>query len=215
VTKSLAKLENLAASEPYALVGGPFGSKLISTDYVDEGIPVIRGSNLNGGRYLEEDDFVYVSEQKMREDLFGNLAHPGDLVFTQRGTLGQVAIIPDNSRFDTYVISQSQMKLTVDKDKADARFIYYFFSSREAVRRILNQNSSSGVRTLILPLCGILLCQFRRCVISNGLQTSSPLLTISSRIICDGLPFCKTRRGCSTASGLSAFASPVTNTSRS
>jgi type I restriction enzyme S subunit len=135
VTKSLAKLENLAAPEPYALVGGPFGSKLISTDYVDEGIPVIRGSNLNGGRYLKEDDFVYVSEQKMREDLFGNLAHPGDIVFTQRGTLGQVALIPDNSRFDTYVISQSQMKLTVDKDKADVRFIYYFFRAERQFGR--------------------------------------------------------------------------------
>lgn len=94
---------------------------------------------------MEEDDFVYVSEQKMRADLFGNLAHPGDVVFTQRGTLGQVALIPDESRFDAYVISQSQMKLSVDREKADARFIYYFFSSREAVQKILNQNSSSGV----------------------------------------------------------------------
>jgi len=37
------------------------------------------------------------------------------------------------------------MKLTVDREKADARFIYYFFSSREAVQKILNQNSSSAV----------------------------------------------------------------------
>jgi type I restriction enzyme, S subunit len=145
VTRPVAKLESLAGSQRYALIGGPFGSKLTSADYVAEGIPVIRGSNLNGGRHLEEDDFVYVSEQKMHEDLFGNLAHPGDIIFTQRGTLGQVALIPDKSRFDTYVISQSQMKLTVDKEKADARFLYYFFSSREAVQKILNQNSSSGV----------------------------------------------------------------------
>ncbi|XSG83892.1 MAG: restriction endonuclease subunit S [Methylohalobius sp. ZOD2] len=81
----------------------------------------------------------------MREDLFGNLAHPGDVVFTQRGTLGQVALIPDDASTDTYVISQSQMKLTVDREKADPRFIYYYFSSREAQQRILNQNSSSGV----------------------------------------------------------------------
>jgi type I restriction enzyme S subunit len=146
VTRPLAKLESLAASKPYALIGGPFGSKLTSPDYVEEGgIPVIRGSNLNGGRYLDESEFVYVSEQKMREDLFGNLAHPGDIVFTQRGTLGQVALIPPDSKFDTYVISQSQMKLTVDSQKVDPRFIYYFFSSREGIQQIVNQNSSSGV----------------------------------------------------------------------
>ncbi|WP_417626368.1 restriction endonuclease subunit S [Pararhodobacter aggregans] len=139
------RLETLAAEGRYSLIGGPFGSKLTSKDYVAEGIPVIRGSNMNGGRYLDETDFVFVSEQKMREDLFGNLAHPGDVVFTQRGTLGQVALIPSEARTDTYVISQSQMKLTVDPEKADPRFIYYYFSSSEAQRRILNQNSSSGV----------------------------------------------------------------------
>lgn len=145
MSQATVRLESLAADGRYSLIGGPFGSKLTSADYVDEGIPVIRGSNLNGGRYLDESGFVFVSEKKLREDLFGNLAYPGDIVFTQRGTLGQIAIIPEESRFVVYVISQSQMKLTVDRDKADKRFIYYYFSSREAVQKILNQNSSSGV----------------------------------------------------------------------
>ena len=145
MSQETVKVESLAANGKYSLVGGPFGSKLTSSDYVGEGIPVIRGSNLNGGRYLDETDFVFVSEQKMREDLFGNLAHRGDVVFTQRGTLGQTALIPVDACFDAYVISQSQMKLTVDPKKADPRYIYYYFSSREAVQKILNQNSSSGV----------------------------------------------------------------------
>ena len=145
MSRKTVKLKCLAADGRYSLIGGPFGSKLTSADYVEDGIPVIRGSNLNGGRYLAETEFVYVSEQKMREDLFGNLAHRGDVVFTQRGTLGQTALIPDDARYGVYVISQSQMKLTVDPEKADPRFVYYYFSSREAVQKILNQNSSSGV----------------------------------------------------------------------
>ena len=145
MSRKTVKVESLAASGRYSLVGGPFGSKLTSSDYVEEGIPVVRGSNLNGGRYLDETEFVFVSEQKMREDLFGNLAHRGDVVFTQRGTLGQTALIPLDACFDAYVISQSQMKLTVDPKKADPRYLYYYFSSREAVQKILNQSSSSGV----------------------------------------------------------------------
>jgi len=141
----LRRLDELAADEPYAIVGGPFGSKLTSADYVDEGIPVIRGTNLNGGRYLSHDDFVFVSEQKMREDLFGNLARRGDIVFTQRGTLGQVAIIPADAPFDRYVVSQSQMKMTVNPCEADARFIYYWFSRRDTIASIVSRNSSSGV----------------------------------------------------------------------
>lgn len=145
MTVETVSLAELAAPKPYALVGGPFGSKLTSADYVPEGIPVIRGGNLNSGRFLNEEDFVFVTEQKMREDLFGNLAHPGDIVFTQRGTLGQVAIIPETARFGAYVISQSQMKLSIDHSKADTRFIYYWFSSRQTVEKIISQNSSSGV----------------------------------------------------------------------
>ncbi|GMQ83569.1 MAG: restriction endonuclease subunit S [Gammaproteobacteria bacterium] len=139
------KLELLASNERYSFIGGPFGSKLTSRDYVDHGIPVIRGSNLNNGRYLDMNDFVYVSDSKVREDLSSNLAKPLDLVFTQRGTLGQVAIIPNDGISDRYVVSQSQMKLTVDDSKADRIFIYYYFSSREAIERIMSFTSSSGV----------------------------------------------------------------------
>lgn len=139
------RLELLASDEPYSFVGGPFGSKLTSRDYVDDGIPVIRGSNLNNGRYLGMDDFVFVSESKVRKDLSGNLAKAHDLIFTQRGTLGQVALIPRDGISELYVVSQSQMKLTVDKSKADRLFLYYYFSSRDAVERIMSFTSSSGV----------------------------------------------------------------------
>ena len=139
------RLETLAATEPYSFVGGPFGSKLTSRDYVAEGVPVIRGSNLNGSRFLSMDDFVFVSDSKVQEDLSGNLAKAGDLVFTQRGTLGQVAIIPEGGISNRYVVSQSQMKITLDENKSDKFFLYYYFSSRQTVEKILNLVSSSGV----------------------------------------------------------------------
>jgi len=139
------RLEELASPEQCSFVGGPFGSKLTSRDYVDSGVPVIRGANLNGGRFLDMNGFVYVTEEKVRKDLAGNLARPADLVFTQRGTLGQVAVIPQDGISDRYVVSQSQMKLTVDEKKADRLFLYYYFSSRMAFERIINLVSSSGV----------------------------------------------------------------------
>ena len=140
-----AKLEALAADIPHAFVGGPFGSNLTTRDYVDSGVPVIRGSNMNGGRYLGTTGLVFVSEAKVRKDLSSNVAREKDLIFTQRGTLGQVVMIPKTGLFPLYVVSQSQMKLTVDESKADRRFIYYYFSSPTGVGRITNLASSSGV----------------------------------------------------------------------
>lgn len=137
-------LDSVKSPVPYSFVGGPFGSELTSRDYVAEGVPVIRGNNLVGpGKFLD-DDFVYVSDEKAAS-LRSNTAYPGDLIFTQRGTLGQVGLIPKDARFNRYVVSQSQMKLTVDEQKADPLYLYHFFRLPSTVQRILNRVSSSGV----------------------------------------------------------------------
>jgi len=69
------------------------------------------------------ENFVFISEEKA-DRLLSNNAHPGDIIFTQRGTLGQVGLIPKNSPYKRFVISQSQMKLTVDDTKANAFYLY-------------------------------------------------------------------------------------------
>ena len=109
-----------------AIVGGPFGSNLVSNDYADQGVPVIRGQNMGFGRWVSG-EFVFVSDAKA-DSLRANLARPGDVVFTQRGTLGQVAMVPSGP-WVRYVVSQSQMKATIDSQKADTRYVYYVFSN--------------------------------------------------------------------------------------
>ncbi|SFC86351.1 restriction endonuclease subunit S domain-containing protein [Spirosoma endophyticum] len=91
---------NIADSRKNALVGGPFGSNLVSKDYVKEGVPVIRGQNM-GFRQIDG-EFVFVTEEKAQA-LAANAARPGDLIFTQRGTLGQVALVPQGL-YDTYIV---------------------------------------------------------------------------------------------------------------
>ncbi|MEW6663925.1 MAG: restriction endonuclease subunit S [Thermodesulfobacteriota bacterium] len=137
-------LDAVKAPVLYAFVGGPFGSNLTTRDYVEEGVPVIRGNNLPADRAFLDDDFVFVTEKKA-DDLRPNAAYPGDLVFTQRGTLGQIGLIPLEARFQRYVISQSQMKLSVDPEVADARFVYYFFRLPATVQKVINHAITSGV----------------------------------------------------------------------
>ena len=118
-----------------AIVGGPFGSNLVSKDYVDDGIPVVRGQNM-GSKFVSG-RFVFVSQAK-GASLEANLAQAGDLVFTQRGTVGQVSLVPDQPH-DRYLISQSQMKLTVNREVADPLFFYYVFNS-EKQQEVIRQN---------------------------------------------------------------------------
>ena len=131
----------IAAPVRNALVGGPFGSDLVSRDYVDAGVPVIRGQNM-GDRWVSG-DFAYVSDAKAGS-LEANLARPGDIVFTQRGTLGQVSVVP-SGKCDRYLVSQSQMKLTVNRKVTDPLFIYYVFSSSEQQDYIRQHAIQTGV----------------------------------------------------------------------
>ncbi|HEV8400250.1 MAG TPA: restriction endonuclease subunit S [Gemmatimonadales bacterium] len=136
-----ATVIEIASSTRNALVGGPFGSNLVSRDYVDHGVPVIRGQNM-GARWVAG-EFAFVSPEKA-ESLEANLARPGDIVFTQRGTLGQVSLVPDKP-FERYLVSQSQMKVTVDRAIADPLFFYYVFRSAEQQEYIRQNAIQTGV----------------------------------------------------------------------
>ncbi|MEO7643003.1 MAG: restriction endonuclease subunit S [Ramlibacter sp.] len=134
-------LEDLAAPVKNAIVGGPFGSNLVSKDYTSAGVPVIRGQNM-GAKWVSG-EFAFVSHDKAAS-LSQNKARPGDLVFTQRGTLGQVSIVPHQG-FEEYIVSQSQMKITPDPTKIDVSYLYYVFRSEEQLQYIRNSAIQTGV----------------------------------------------------------------------
>ncbi len=136
-----AVIRDAAASKPNAIVGGPFGSDLVSADYVAQGIPVVRGQNMSGSTVSGE--FVFVSEQKAKS-LTANLACAKDLIFTQRGTLGQVAIVPDGE-YQRYLVSQSQMKVSLNEGRHNPQFVRHYFSSSEGQRQIADSAIQTGV----------------------------------------------------------------------
>jgi type I restriction enzyme S subunit len=135
------RIGDAAANSANAIVGGPFGSDLVSADYAVAGVPVIRGQNMSAS--LVSGDFVFVSPRKAKS-LSANLAYPGDLVFTQRGTLGQVSIVPDN-RFECYLISQSQMKVSLKRTRHDPSFVHQYFASRAGQKQITASAIQTGV----------------------------------------------------------------------
>lgn len=138
-------LDDIRAPGDHAIAGGPFGSDLGAADYVPDGVPVIRGCNLgHGERRFYPDDLVFVRPDKA-DALRRSLAAPGDVVFTQRGTVGQVGLIPDDLPWPRYLLSQSQMKLTCDRARADPEFIYYWCRAPELQRYLAACTISAGV----------------------------------------------------------------------
>ncbi len=136
------------------------------------------------GRWVSG-SFVFVTPMKAKS-LEANLAHPGDIVFTQRGTLGQVSLVPDKP-FSAYLVSQSQMKLSVDRKVADPLFLCYFFTSYEQQKSIQGRTIQTGVPHINLGI----LCEIpvrlpplvEQCAIAEALSDVDGLLAALEALI--------------------------------
>lgn len=136
-------IDDLKASSRNAIAMGPFGSRIKAENFVTKGIPVIKGGNLNG-EFLNEDKFDFLTKEKADELRSAN-AYRRDIVITHRGTIGQVGIIPDDSKYERYVVSQSQLKVTLNQDVVNPYFVYYFLRSQIGQHRLLMNASQVGV----------------------------------------------------------------------
>jgi type I restriction enzyme S subunit len=127
---------------------GPFGSNIKVECFVDEGIPVLNGSNLEGYE-LKEDSFRYVTQEKA-DSLKKANAYRGDIVITHRGTLGQIVFIPQTSKYERYVISQSQFRIKCNA-KVLPEYMVYYFHTRLGQHKLLSNASQVGVPALARP----------------------------------------------------------------
>ncbi len=145
---AVATIETIALR----LAMGPFGSNIKTDNFVPAGVPVVRGRNMNNG--FVDDNFVYLTAQKA-DELKGSNASPGAIVFTHRGTLGQVGMIPTMARFDRYVVSQSQMLLEVDEKRISRTYVYLHFAVSSGMRDLLANTSTTGVPAIARPLTSL------------------------------------------------------------
>ena len=128
---------------------GPFGSNIKVDNFIDFGVPVLNGANLQGFK-LKEESFNYVSPQKA--DSLGKAnAYRGDIVITHRGTLGQIVYIPQNSKFERYVISQSQFRIKLNPKFVLPEYFVYYFHTRLGQHKLLMNASQVGVPALARP----------------------------------------------------------------
>ena len=143
------KFEKMCVSELISEISmGPFGSNIKVDSFVSDGIPVLNGSNLEGF-VLKEKSFRYVTEDKANSLGKAN-AYRGDVVITHRGTLGQIVFIPKTSRFDRYVISQSQFRVKCN-EKILPEYLVYYFHTKIGQHKLLSNTSQVGVPALARP----------------------------------------------------------------
>lgn len=120
--------------------------------YTELGVPVVRGTNISDTRAWKG-DWVHIPEE-LADRMKRCLVFAGDLVLPHRGSIGEVAIIPDDER-GRYFISSSLMKITLDREKIEPLFCYYFLRSAEGRSEILRFSSSVGTPGIGQPLTSL------------------------------------------------------------
>ena len=148
----LMKIDDLKAKSAASIAIGPFGSRMKSDNYVEHGIPVIRGNNISGSKKLSG-EFVYITPE-FADTLGSANVFAGDLVFPHRGAIGEVGIVT-NEEFSRYVISTSLMKLTCNSDLVDSKFLFYFFRSPNGRHELLKNASTVGTPGIGTPLTSL------------------------------------------------------------
>lgn len=111
---------------------GPFGSNLKSSDYVDEGVRVIRLGNIQQG-YFSEKDQSFVSYEKY-EQLNRYKCSPGEIVIATLGSpILRACLVPDSC--DPSIHKADCMYYEVDRDRLVPTFAMCVINHPSMLRR--------------------------------------------------------------------------------
>ncbi|MBQ9299221.1 MAG: restriction endonuclease subunit S [Clostridia bacterium] len=120
------------------VICGPFGSAIKTSDYQESGIPLIRIANISKDGYMDYSDIIYISEE-LGNSLSRTQVSKGDIVISQRGSLGQCAVVDD-----TFPVQNISANIIAVKNikKVSAQFIHDYLLS--TIGHKLLERSTSG-----------------------------------------------------------------------
>lgn len=129
----------------WSFIGGPFGSNLKASDYVNSGVRVIQLQNIGDGVFNDEYK-IYTSEKKA-DELLSNNIYPGDIILSKMGDpVGRACLIPNNEH--RYVMCSDGIRLVVDAKQYCKYFVYTSINSK-AFRSIVEKTATGSTRKRI------------------------------------------------------------------
>lgn len=119
-------LTDLVVSPKNDIVDGPFGSRLKATEYVDEGVPIVRLQNIDRNRFIDK-NIKFVTAQKAKEISRHHFV-AGDILISKLGDpLGEACIAPPHLQYGILVADVVRVRPNTAKVSTD--FLTYALNS--------------------------------------------------------------------------------------
>lgn len=130
-----SNVEYLTLNDVCEFVRGPFGGSLKKEIFINEGYAVYEQQNAIYNRFkfryfISKNDFQRLKRFEVKTN---------DLIMSCSGTMGKIAIIPDNA--PKGIINQALLKLT-PKSNIDSHYLKYYFEN--TISKIMNDSARGG-----------------------------------------------------------------------